>query len=137
MSLYKRGNVWWTKFMIDGELQRLSTHMTNKNEARDREREMISQARSGEPPKPRPLALGEFLRGLLPALCRSELPREAEDAGLLPLRRPPAREGDPLETRSLANRSIASRSANSFTRSAKRLFRRRPSIRRSGLCAGP
>src|SRR5262249_33208910 len=62
MSLYRRGNVWWTRFLIDGKPYQKSTKMTNKNQARDKEREMISEIKSGEPPKPKPLALGEFLR---------------------------------------------------------------------------
>jgi integrase len=62
MSLYKRGEVWWAKFMIDGKLYRQSTRMTNKNLARDKEREMINEIKSGEVPKPKPIALGEFLR---------------------------------------------------------------------------
>jgi integrase len=61
MSLYKRGGVWWAKFMIAGERYRKTTKMTNKNLARDKERDMISEIKSGAPPKPKPLALGEFL----------------------------------------------------------------------------
>src|SRR5262245_36559176 len=62
MSLYRRGDVWWTQFMIDRRLYRKSTKMTNKNLARDKERDMINAVKSGTPPKPESLVLGDFLR---------------------------------------------------------------------------
>src|ERR1700746_582928 len=38
MSLYKRGNVWWFKFRIEGQLIRESADTTSKTLARDAER---------------------------------------------------------------------------------------------------
>jgi hypothetical protein len=34
MSIFKRGNVYWYKFMWNGELVRESTRQTNQNTAR-------------------------------------------------------------------------------------------------------
>lgn len=34
MSLYKRGNVWWSRIEIDGTVHQFTTKKTNKNEAR-------------------------------------------------------------------------------------------------------
>ena len=47
MSLYKRGNTYWTMFVEAGELYRKSTGRTTEREAKKRERELIEDARSG------------------------------------------------------------------------------------------
>ena len=33
--LYKRGNIWWTKFMLDGKLRRYSCKTNDKNVAQE------------------------------------------------------------------------------------------------------
>lgn len=40
MSVYKRGQIWWIKFTIDGTVVRRSSGATSKREAQKREREL-------------------------------------------------------------------------------------------------
>ncbi len=120
--------------MIDGKLQWLSTHMTNKNEARDKEREIISQVRSGKPPAPSPVSLVEFLRGsFLPYVeVNFRQKPKTRDYYVFGARR--------LERGILSKLELdqidSKRSVNSFIHSVKS-FRLLPSTRHCGPCAGP
>src|SRR5215467_3793360 len=48
MSIYKRGNVYWYKFMWNGEMIRESTRQTNQNTARQMEAAHRASLAKGE-----------------------------------------------------------------------------------------
>jgi integrase len=47
MSLYKRGNVWWTQFTVHGQRYQKSLEKKRRREAIDEERKLIGQAEKG------------------------------------------------------------------------------------------
>ena len=60
MSVYKRGNVYWTKFRVSGQLFRQSLKTSNRREATDLERDAIEQARKKVRPQTDDFALLPF-----------------------------------------------------------------------------
>lgn len=47
MSLYKRGDIWWAAFSVDGVSYRKSTGKSIQREAKLRERELVTEAENG------------------------------------------------------------------------------------------
>jgi integrase len=48
MAIFKRGNIWWTDFSVNGMRYRLSLETTDWREAQSREKEKITQASAGK-----------------------------------------------------------------------------------------
>src|SRR5437879_1248630 len=47
MALNKRGRLWWTHFYVSGQRYRKPTGTSNKNKAKQVERDLIQSAREG------------------------------------------------------------------------------------------
>ncbi|HEX8817286.1 MAG TPA: site-specific integrase [Terriglobales bacterium] len=72
MSLYKRGNVWWSRIEVDGAVHQFSTQKSNKNEARGIESAKRTELGNGIGTAPTLEVFSERFKGSIQARVSKE-----------------------------------------------------------------